>query len=192
MSSLINLAKNSKLVINNLKHDSLNKGQYFLPNGYLPNSIMNSNIFNGMPRFRRDKKSVGDRRLILFKNMLVPGCKPLYEHDISSEKKSPEEFLTPMETDFNNKPEQVRQEVIERAWCLEKEDESIKKTQELYRMYKSMHLASENLKLEYPDLYNKIEDDRGLGYLPKFPVELRIPTNTPPTNGWPMLAKDDE
>lgn len=173
----------------NIQSQLTNLGQHFAPSGYLPTAV--SSGVCGSVRFRRDKKSVGDRRLILLKNMLVPGSKPVYETEIKAERRTPEEYYTPVDVDITKSPENVRREVIERAWCLLKEEESIEKTQELFRMYKSLHTASEDLKSKFPDLYNKIEAERGLGYLPMFPMELRIPSYTPPTNGWPELPKDD-
>ena len=105
-------------------------------------------------------------------------------------------------------PNPEAHETIERAWFLHQRHVRRTRASELQRKFESMRNAMETLRLVAPNLYaeaNKEEDPRARSpaeaeLLKKlkgpekkavearirglFPRELRMPTDTPPRNGW--------
>ncbi|KAI5805519.1 mitochondrial ribosomal protein L28-domain-containing protein [Peziza echinospora] len=88
--------------------------------------------------------------------------------------------LTPRPLKFGTM-RMLRHWTIHRAWHLYQREVRTSRTQELERQYNYMRDACEELKKCDERLYRIATSKKGTGY---FPVELRIPTDTPPRGGW--------
>lgn len=87
----------------------------------------------------------------------------------------------------------LRHWTIHRAWQLFRAQQRAARSRELERQYNSIRAACEALKLVADDGGEpSAEEDGGRLYrvalgkkdVGTFPIELRIPTDTPPKNGW--------
>jgi large subunit ribosomal protein L40 len=75
----------------------------------------------------------------------------------------------------------LRHWTIHRAWLLFKRAERIARERELERQYNKIRDACEELKRTDERLFRNAVSKKEVG---TFPIELRIPTDTPPRNGW--------
>ncbi|TPX70695.1 hypothetical protein SpCBS45565_g01586 [Spizellomyces sp. 'palustris'] len=92
-------------------------------------------------------------------------------------------FTAPVATDPANR-RALKRDAIERAWAILKEREAVAKVQELRGMYESMRSAMEELERTDRRLFEaaKVATDREVVVV--FPRRLRVPTDTPPLEGW--------
>jgi len=75
----------------------------------------------------------------------------------------------------------LRHYIIMQAWYLYKHKQKHQRELELERQYNKVHEACEELRKCDEKLYRIAIDRKGIGY---FPIELRIPTDTPPKGGF--------
>ncbi|CCX32208.1 Similar to 54S ribosomal protein L28, mitochondrial; acc. no. P36527 [Pyronema omphalodes CBS 100304] len=75
----------------------------------------------------------------------------------------------------------LRHWTIHRAWQLFRKQQREAREKELERQYNKMRDAVEALKTVDERLYRIAISKKEVG---TFPIELRIPTDTPPRNGW--------
>ncbi|KAJ3289645.1 hypothetical protein HDU79_003881 [Rhizoclosmatium sp. JEL0117] len=79
-----------------------------------------------------------------------------------------------------------QREIIERMWCHLKTKEAVETEERLARKYLRIRLAMEDLEKNHKELFE------GTGQVTQsaidqgetFPRRLRVPTETPPTDGW--------
>lgn len=77
--------------------------------------------------------------------------------------------------------DKLRHEVVESAWRLHQRDEKLATEARLKGQYELVKEACEELKMIDPALYDKATA-REVGK--RFSLELRVPTETPPTKVW--------
>ncbi|EWC47352.1 hypothetical protein DRE_00320 [Drechslerella stenobrocha 248] len=75
----------------------------------------------------------------------------------------------------------LRHWTIQQAWLLFKHQQKKERELELERQYNKMHEACEELKRVDERLFRIATDRKGVG---TFPAEMRIPTDTPPRDGF--------
>ncbi|KAF3917805.1 hypothetical protein ABW20_dc0104463 [Dactylellina cionopaga] len=75
----------------------------------------------------------------------------------------------------------LRHWTIQQAWLLFKHKQKEQRELELERQYNKIHEACEELKRCDERLFRIATDRKGVG---TFPVEMRIPTDTPPRGGF--------
>ncbi|EPS37612.1 hypothetical protein H072_8701 [Dactylellina haptotyla CBS 200.50] len=75
----------------------------------------------------------------------------------------------------------LRHWTIQQAWLLFKHKQKKQRELELERQYNKIHDACEELKRCDERLYRIATDRKGVG---TFPMEMRIPTDTPPRGGF--------
>jgi large subunit ribosomal protein L40 len=75
----------------------------------------------------------------------------------------------------------LRHWTIHRAWLLFKRTERIARERELERQYNKIRDACEELKRTDERLFRNAIGKKEIA---TFPIELRIPTDTPPRKGW--------
>ncbi|KAF8535560.1 mitochondrial ribosomal protein L28-domain-containing protein [Trichophaea hybrida] len=75
----------------------------------------------------------------------------------------------------------LRHWTIHRAWQLFKNAERVARERELERQYNKIRDACEELAKADERLYRVALGKKEVG---TFPIEMRIPTDTPPRNGW--------
>ncbi|KAK9456969.1 mitochondrial ribosomal protein L28-domain-containing protein [Dipodascopsis uninucleata] len=77
--------------------------------------------------------------------------------------------------------DQIRHSTIHKAWMLLCREKREKRHQELETMYRKMVQACDELERTSPELYNSaMKRQASL----RFPLEYRIPTQSPPTKIW--------
>ncbi|KAI9095214.1 mitochondrial ribosomal protein L28-domain-containing protein [Phlyctochytrium arcticum] len=86
-------------------------------------------------------------------------------------------------------PEAVKQDTIERAWALHKEREAVAKVAEVRAIYESMRAAMEELEKVDKRLFEAAKVGTDPEEVTVFPRRLRVPTETPPVDGWDYEMK---
>ncbi|KAJ3072139.1 hypothetical protein HDU98_004151 [Podochytrium sp. JEL0797] len=84
-----------------------------------------------------------------------------------------------------------QREIVERMWCHLKAKEAVDTETRLAKKYLRIRMAMEDLEANHKDLFEGTAQvsasaiDQG----EIFPRRLRVPTETPPTNGWEYERK---
>ncbi|KAJ3109987.1 39S ribosomal protein L28, mitochondrial [Physocladia obscura] len=125
---------------------------------------------------RKPAQGVTDKRMQIVRDILYPAAPP--------------QVPTPpaLKVSFQSL---AQREVIERMWCRLKTIEAIEIEERLQRKYLRVRLAMEDLEKNHKELFEGTGQvtlsaiDEGA----MFPRRLRIPTETPPTNGWEYEKK---
>ncbi|KAJ3164213.1 hypothetical protein HDU88_005525 [Geranomyces variabilis] len=116
----------------------------------------------------------------------------LYDKDVPTTPAKPVRQLTAQSVSnpiATRREHDAKVDAIERAWAIEKHKEAAAKMQELRGMYESMRLAMEELERTDSRLFEaaKVGADREKVIV--FPRRLRVPTETPPLDGWDYEMK---
>ncbi|KAJ3159542.1 hypothetical protein HDU86_001551 [Geranomyces michiganensis] len=127
----------------------------------------------------------GDKRYQLLRTIL-------YDKDVPT---TPAKPVRPLTAQLVSNPIATRREqdakvdAIERAWAVEKHKEAAAKTKELRGMYESMRLAMEELERTDSRLFEAAKVGADREQVVVFPRRLRVPTETPPLDGWDYEMK---
>lgn len=78
------------------------------------------------------------------------------------------------------KEDLIKHKTISNAWKVYKRQQMDKKQQQLDQQYESIYNAMEELKKLSPELFEIANQQE----LPKYPLEMRLPTDYPPTKPW--------
>ncbi|KAI8823581.1 uncharacterized protein EV422DRAFT_521554 [Fimicolochytrium jonesii] len=135
---------------------------------------------------KKDKDVIsGDKRYQLIKEML-------YSKETPSTPAKPlgTQPLDPRSSPVSTEsPQAQRIDTIERAWTLEKQKEAVAKVAELRGMYESMREAMEELEKTDTRLFEAAKSGSDREKVVVFPKRLRVPTETPPLDGWDYEMK---
>ena len=80
--------------------------------------------------------------------------------------------------------DQIRHETIHRAWMLHESKRRGGIDKELDKQYGKMQHACRELQELHPKLYRATMAGNSRADRKGFPLTMRVPTDTPPTNGW--------
>ncbi|KAI8922028.1 mitochondrial ribosomal protein L28-domain-containing protein [Powellomyces hirtus] len=115
----------------------------------------------------------------------------LYSKDVPSTSAKPLRPLTAKSVScpVSTNADDAKVDTIERAWALEKQKEAAAKVAELRGMYESMRAAMEELEKTDSRLFEAAKVGADKDEVVVFPRRLRVPTETPPIDGWDYEMK---
>ncbi|KAJ3180106.1 hypothetical protein HDU87_002331 [Geranomyces variabilis] len=116
----------------------------------------------------------------------------LYDKDVPTTPAKPVQQLTAQSVSnpiATRREHDAKVDAIERAWAIEKQKEAAAKMEELRGMYESMRLAMEELERTDSRLFEAAKVGADREKVVVFPRRLRVPTETPPLDGWDYEMK---
>ncbi|KAI8901346.1 hypothetical protein BC833DRAFT_578389 [Globomyces pollinis-pini] len=129
---------------------------------------------------KKKADAITDKRYILIKKMLYdPAVKTTLPSKQKQNARKLDLSTSPLY--IGNDVQEKQTDVIERMWAIQQQQDQIKYLNNLKAQYTSMYKAMEALKSADERLFN---GTKGKNPLDVFPKDFRIPTDTPPTNGW--------